>query len=72
MATKPMEVLDKALDAISYDWLMSQHPQLAEAIEAEVNRGATPDQIKRAVMLRTQRVELALRCQQAARYLVGE
>ena len=72
MATKSMEQLDKALDFISYEWLAEQHPQLVEAIEAELRGGATPRQIKHAVLSRAQRIELALRCEQAARHLARE
>lgn len=67
-----MKNLGKALDEISYEWLMSQHPNLAVAIEDEVREGATPAKIKHFVLLQTQRLELALRCEQAARHLTAE
>lgn len=67
-----MNDLARALDASSYEWLVSQHPAIAEALDKEVRKGATPAQIKRAVLSHTQRIELALRCEQAARWLVGE
>jgi hypothetical protein len=67
-----MEALNKALDAISYEWLMEQHPLLVEAIESELKKGATPRGIKHAVLSQTQRLELALRCEQTARHLVRE
>jgi len=72
LMTKPMEALERALDQESLNWLLTQHPQIAEAIEGAVRSGATPQDIKRAVIRHTQRVELALRCEQAARWLVGE
>ncbi len=66
-----LSTIGSALDAISWEWLNDNHPQLAEAIETEVARGATPDIIRRYVVQRTQRIELALRCEQAALHLVA-
>lgn len=66
-----LSIIGSALDAISWEWLSDNHPQLAEAIEVEVARGATPDAIRRYVVRRTQRLELALRCEQAALHLVA-
>lgn len=68
--TRPMEALEQALDAESLTWLLTQHPAIAEAIENAVRSGATPEDIKRAVIRHTQRSELAMRCQQAARALL--
>lgn len=70
MARK-MEGLGKALDEISWDWLEELYPGLAGALEAEMKRGAGPAEVKRFVLARTYRVELALRCEQAARHLLG-
>lgn len=70
--TKPMEALERALDQESLTWLLTQHPAIAEAIENTVRSGATPEDVKRAVIRHTQRFELAARCQQAARALVEE
>ena len=67
-----MKTLEAALDAASYEWLVSNLPDVAQAIEVEVAAGATAGQIKTAVLRHTARVELALRCEQAARWLVGE
>ena len=71
MPTKPKDLarIGAALDEISFAWLSDNRPTLAEAIEIEVERGATPVQIRRFVMSKTQRIELALRCEQAARHL---
>jgi hypothetical protein len=65
-----MDVLNRALDEISYEWLLEHFPAVAEAIEAELAQGATPTGVKRAVMARTSRLEFALRCEQAARHAV--
>ena len=64
-----LPVIGRALDEISWDWISDNHPLLAEAIQTETQHGADPDQIRRYVMQQTQRTELALRCQQAARWL---
>lgn len=66
-----MTALQAALDAASYEWLVSNLPDVAQAIEAEVAAGATPGEIKTAVLRHTGRLELALRCEQAARWLAG-
>jgi hypothetical protein len=67
-----MDTLETALDAASYEWLVSNLPDVAQAIEVEVAAGSTPSQIKTVVLRHTGRLELALRCEQAARWLVGE
>ena len=45
------------------------YPELAEALAATVGRGATADQVRRYVMARTGRLELAMRLEQATRAL---
>lgn len=55
------------LDKISLEWLEESHPGLANAIEEAVGKGVSPHRIKRYVMDRVGRWELAMRCQQAAR-----
>ena len=69
---KQFDALDAALDAVSWEWLEQAHPVLAQALIREVQRGAQPGDIKRHVQNRTFRYELALRCEQAARFLVSE
>jgi len=66
-----LTAIGSALNAISWEWLNDNHPELAMAIEVEVDRGATPYAIRRYVVQRTQRIELALRCEQAASHLVS-
>jgi hypothetical protein len=67
--TFDLPAIGQALDSISWDWVSDNHPLLAEAIQTEMGRGANPDQVRRFVMQQTQRLELALRCEQAARWL---
>lgn len=66
-----LEILGDALDAVSLQWLNDNYPELAEALAREMDLGATPVQVRRYVMGRTQRLELALRCEQAARALAA-
>jgi len=66
-----LPAIAQALDSISWDWVSDNHPLLAEAIQTEIGRGANPDQVRRYVMQHTQRQELAMRCEQAARYLAA-
>lgn len=66
-----LQAIGDALDEISWEWLSDNYPRLAEAIKTEAERGATPDQVRRYVMQQTQRLELALRCEQAARWLMA-
>ncbi|MBN1954290.1 MAG: hypothetical protein JW900_04480 [Anaerolineae bacterium] len=61
-----------ALDVMSMQWLNDNAPELAEALEREVQLGATPPEVRRYVMQQTQRLELALRCEQAARAMGSE
>jgi hypothetical protein len=62
-----MDVVNAQLDGLSRQWLSDTYPGLAEAIEMAVDQGARPEQVRRLVMERTGRVELAMRCEQAAR-----
>ena len=56
-----------ALDQESYEWLEENRPDLASALDLAVKRGARPSDIRRFVITRTARMELALRCEQYAR-----
>lgn len=64
--------LDRALEAESWSWLEQNQPALAEAVQVEVGRGSQPDAIKRRIVDRTGRWELAQRCALAAAFLVRE
>ena len=61
--------LDQALEAESWDWLETNQPALAEALNLEVLGGAQPGQIKRHIIGKTGRWELATRCELAAGFL---
>lgn len=66
-----MPRLGAELDKESYLWLASNHPNILDAIEAEVSAGRTPQDIRLFVIRQTGRPEIALRCEQAARYIVA-
>ena len=68
--SKELIAIGKALNEISWCWLNDNHPRLAEAIETEVGRGVTAEQVRRYIMQQTHRLELALRCEQAASWLI--
>lgn len=69
---RELTALAGALDAESWAWLQDNNESLARALQAEVQRGATADQIRRFVMRHTGRLALAARCEQAAAYLLSE
>jgi len=64
-----LKTLEAALDAASYEWLVSNLPDVAQAVEFEVAAGATPGELRTMVLRHTGRLELALRIEQAARWL---
>jgi len=65
--------LARELDRESWDWLSENLPDIADAVSLSVQRGATPDAIRSFVLRRcgSNRLELARRCESAARHLVG-
>jgi hypothetical protein len=69
--SKTFEVLGKALDRQSYEWLLEADQDIANAVAAEVKSGASPDEIRRFILVHVgpDRSGLAARCQSAARYL---
>ena len=69
--TIAMPTLQQALDAESYEWLVGNAPLILSALEREVHGGKTPEQVKVFVLRHTGRLEIALRCEQAARHLVN-
>jgi len=68
---RELPAVGQALDSQSWEWLSDTLPVLSEAIKTEIGRGATPEQVRMFVLHRTERRELALRCEQAARHLVA-
>lgn len=63
--------LDQVLDSESWDFLYTNYPPLAAAVQQAVSKGLLPEQIKRRVVERlgAHREPLACRCELAARHL---
>lgn len=70
--TLTMPRLGAELDRESYLWLAAQYPNILDAIEAEMAAKHTPQDIRLFVIRQTGRLEIALRCEQAARYLASQ
>jgi hypothetical protein len=64
--------IDLAIAAESWEYLQDMAPALAAAVAKSVKRGASPKQIRRHVMMQTQRPALALRCEQAANFIAKD
>ena len=64
--------LTVALNEESWHWLQEANINLARALKAEVDRGATADDIRRFVTRHTGRVQLAARMEQAAAWLQSQ
>ena len=69
---RDMQALDKAINEESWDWLSDNWPLMAGAVSEEVDRGAKAKDIGRHVLVRTQRPAVAMRCKQAAEYLLSQ
>lgn len=72
--SKQLSKLGAALDHQSWQWLMDADAEIAEAVAAEVEAGASPDAIKRFILnhVGADRSGLAARCQSAARFLAAK
>ena len=69
VSLKPLEA---AYNRQSWQWLESEHPDIADALIAVVKSGATPDDVRRFTMRYTGRAPLAARVEQAAAHLLAE
>ena len=72
MILKNMPDIEAALNEESWKFLWDNWPALADAIAAEVKRGASAPEIRRHVMQHTQREAIAIRCRQAAQHLISQ
>jgi len=70
--TLTFNFLETALNAESWEWLQDDNINLARALHAEVNRGATAEDVRRFVTRYTGRPALAARMEQAAAYLAAQ
>lgn len=70
MSDKYLE-LDNVLDEESWDFLWTNYPALAAAVQKMVGKGISPQEIKRRVVGQAgaHREALAQRCELAARHL---
>jgi hypothetical protein len=66
--------LTQALDRMSYEYLATNAPDLVIAIDRELRNGTEPDGIRFIVQRHVgpDREGLALRCEQAARFMAGQ
>ena len=69
MMIKQMTKLQQALDESAWMHLAQERPELAQAIEAELSAGASPEDVQRFVMKATGQPRLAQQLEQAARHL---
>ena len=67
-------VLTAALDRMSFEYLSTNAPDLVVAIGQELQSGTEPDDIRFIVQRHVgpDRENLALRCEQAARYMASQ
>ncbi len=68
------KALTAALDRMSYEWLSTNAPDIIVAIDHELRNGTGPEGIRFIVQRHVgpDREGLALRCEQAARYMAGQ
>jgi len=66
-----LQPLQAAIDADAYDYLSQHAPGYVTAIDKALQQGSTPAQIRWYVQSQVgaDRLGLALRCEQAARYM---
>jgi hypothetical protein len=64
--------LEKAINADSYQYLLNHSPALVDAIESELRGGHSPSDIRWFISAKVgpDRQPIALRCEQAARYIL--
>lgn len=69
-----LQPIQAAIDADAYDWLAQHAPGYVTAIEKALQAGSNPTQIRRFMQAQVgpDRAGLALRCEQAARYMEGQ
>jgi hypothetical protein len=72
MIQNDMPDLQSALNEDSYEYVKDNWPLLAKALAKEVQRNASPDEIRRFAYRQTQRPALAKRLEQAAAHMIAE
>lgn len=71
MIVRELPHLTAAINAESWEWLQENTPMLADALEREIEAGATAEEIRVVAMRMTQRPALVLRLRQAAAHLMA-
>lgn len=71
MTKQTLSRLGAELDKESYEWLAGNHPDILEAVEAEVSAGAKAVDLRLFVIKQTGRPEIAQRIEAAARHIVA-
>lgn len=66
-----MQPLGEVLCEMSWNWIQDNEPELAQALREVVESGARAEDVRSYVMRITERRELALRCEQAAKHLIA-
>ncbi len=72
MIDRQLPKLRAALNYQSWQYLQAELPDVADALAAEVNGGATADELRRFTMRYTGRAPLAARVEQAAAHLAAQ
>lgn len=67
-----LPALESAINAESWDWLCDNLPVLAQALQKEIENGASPEDVRFFIMKQTQREALAMRLEQAAKHLTAK
>lgn len=67
-----MPRLGAELDRESYQWLAATHPDILAAVEAEVETGAKPADLRFYVLRQTGRPEIAQRIEAASRHIASQ
>lgn len=71
MIVRELPHLAAAINEESWQWLQENTPLLADALEREIEGGATAEEIRQVAMRMTQRPALVMRLRQAASYLMA-
>ena len=69
MIIHELPAIDAAIDEESWDWLQDNLPMMASAVQIEVRKNVSAEEIRRHIMRKTFRPALAMRCSQAAQHL---
>lgn len=71
-ANPKLAELQEAIFEEAWEWLNDNLPPMARSVKRVVERGASPDEIRRLIIEEggESRIGLATRCENAAKYLI--